>query len=185
MVSIDLWFGAATTLAGGLLGGSITLVVSRQQMRFAQIQRREVAQEESDRRSLDRRFQAYTEFLTRARTYRDSIRLSSEQPGPLLTAAQIDEYAQSVDTASAFVFLVTESSATYDACRSIMRALGEIQTRLHDLSAKHSVDQWSGLNAKMADALREFQVAARAELGVSGVEQQAILTQRAEAGEDS
>jgi hypothetical protein len=180
-MSIDLWIGAVTTLAGGLLGGSITLMVSRQQMKFAQVQRREVATEENNRRSVDRRFQAYSEFLTRARTYRDSIRPANLQSGPILSGRQIDEYARSADTASAFVYLVTESQTTYEACSSVMRALGAIQAKLHSHPDQSMVDQWSGLNTKMADALRQFQVAARAELNVGGVEQSIILTRGSEA----
>lgn len=174
-MSIDLWVGAATTLAGGLLGGTITLVANHQQMKSAQVQRQEIVLEENYRRSVDRRFQAYTEFLTRARTYRDSIRASNTGSGPRLSTNQIDEYALSADTASAFVYLVSESSTTYVACGAIMRALGEIQTELH----KHPdmrVSKWQDLSDKMADALRQFQVAARAELKVGGIEPTAILT---------
>ena len=171
-------------MAGGLLGGSITFMVSRQQMKFAQVERREAATEDHYRRTVDRRFQAYTEFITRARTYRDSIRPVNQRSDPTLTVSKIDEYARSADTASAFVYLVTESQATYDACSSIMRTLGEIQAALHGNSDQSMVDQWSAFNAKMADALRQFQVAARAELDVGGVSQSAILTRRTDTSAD-
>src|SRR5690242_13286205 len=111
-------------------------------MTFTEVQRRGAAQEENYRRSVDRRFQAYTDFLSRARTFRDSIRLNSEGSGPRRSASQINEYAQLADTASAFVYLVTESPATYSACQSVMRALADVLVALHSLPADPIIAQW-------------------------------------------
>lgn len=68
-VNSDLWFGAATTLAGAALAGAISLALNRQQMRDARARRGEDEQRAKLRRSEDRRFTAYAEFATRARTY--------------------------------------------------------------------------------------------------------------------
>src|SRR5579859_8058542 len=57
-VSTDLWLGTVTTLLGAALGGSISFIVSRQQIKSAWIQRQADAAEERNRRSEDRRFTA-------------------------------------------------------------------------------------------------------------------------------
>jgi hypothetical protein len=177
-MSADLWIGAVTTLAGAVLGGSISLVLNRQQMKFEHVQRQESAQEERYRRSVDRRFEAYSDFLTRSRTFRNSIRPLAVRNGPKPDIASINEYGQAAHTASALVFLTTESAATHDACRLAVTTMSRIQAALNDTASRSNVMKWPGLNREMADVLRQFQVAARAELGVDGVEPSSILTHR-------
>src|SRR5690348_7611063 len=70
----QLWIGAAVTLLGVALGGVISLVLNRQQMRDARVQREEEEKRQQHRASLDRRFQAYADFMTRARSYRNVVR---------------------------------------------------------------------------------------------------------------
>lgn len=88
--------------------------------------------------------------------------------------------AQSAYNSSAFVFLVTESAATHDACRLTISTVSEIQAYLHDTNSHPMVNRGSGLNRKIADNLRQFQVAARAELEVGGIETSEILMRRSE-----
>jgi hypothetical protein len=181
-MNADLWVGAATTLVGGILGGSISLLLNRQQMRFEHMQRRESELEGRYSQSVDRRFRAYSDFMTSSRTYRDSLR--SLIDADVRDMARIDEYAQAANSASALVFLVTESPHTHEACRSAVSTIGGIQTALHH---RHPRINWSDLNRQMADALRRFQVAARTELGVEGVDSVEILTRRTQpsSGSDS
>jgi hypothetical protein len=72
-VSSDVWIGAVTTLAGAVLGGAISFLLSRQQMREARRQRQEEDARERRRRSADRRFEAYADFLTRTRSFRNAV----------------------------------------------------------------------------------------------------------------
>lgn len=174
-MDIDLWVGAATTFAGAMLGGSISLMLNRQQMRFAKAERQEEALEERYRRSVDRRFGAYSEFLTHTRIFRDSIRLFMTRSGTKSDITQIDHYVQSAHTASALVFLATESVATYDACRLVLSTMSRIQAIVHDPESSKDATEWADLNREMASVMRQFQVSARTELGVSGVEASAML----------
>lgn len=162
-----------STLIGAMLGGSISLLLNRQQMRFEHTQRRESELEGRHRQSVDRRFQSYSDFLTSSRIYRDSIRSFIGEDASSIT--QINEYAQAANSASALVFLVTESADTHDACRLAVSTIGTIQTEMHRLNARAD---WRDLNKQMADTLRRFQVAARDELGVRGVDPSEILTRR-------
>jgi hypothetical protein len=112
-VSADVWVGAVTTLAGALLGGTMSFILSRQQAREARLQRQEEDAREQLRRSADRRFQAYADFLTGARSFRNAVEAYYLHPRhkPSLTA--IDALLQSANDASALVFLVVESDDTY------------------------------------------------------------------------
>src|SRR5690242_15252341 len=72
-VNGDVWVGAIATLVGGALGGAISFALSRQQLNDARLQRKEAEASEQRRRSEDRRFQAYSAFLTQARSYRHAV----------------------------------------------------------------------------------------------------------------
>ena len=128
-VSSDVWVGAATTLVGAVLGGVISFLVGGQQAREARRQRQEDDVREQRTRSADRRFQAYADFLTRARSFRNAAETYYLQPGHQPSLAEIDSLSQSAIDASALVFLVVESDATFEGCRSAVRALQQARDR--------------------------------------------------------
>lgn len=118
--------GAATTLSGTVLGGAISFVLSRQQMKDARLQRGEQDARDRRRRSMDRRFDAYADFYTKARTFRNALR-PGQQPVPHLPTAEISALARPAHQASALVFLVVQSRAISKACRDVVVAMSEIQ----------------------------------------------------------
>ncbi len=166
-MSADVWIGAVTTLGGGLLGGAISVVLSRQQAREARLQRHEQDARERLRRSADRRFQAYADFLTGARSFRNAVEAYYLHPRhkPSLTA--LDALLQTANDAAALVFLVVESDATYQGCRDVLRSLGRARAVIHGIEPAAG-EPWPELNPLLGRATRAFQNAARAELGVSG-----------------
>lgn len=174
-VSSDLWVGALTTLAGAVLGGAISYVLSRQQIKDARLQRAEEFTREKQRRSADRRFEAYADFLTKARSFRNAIRRYGDNFDPDFTPAAIDSIGREAHAASALVFLVVESIKTYDICRTIITTMSLVQGFLHDFGPESTDDPWLGLNNEMARLLREFQVAAREELDIGGVDRTHML----------
>src|ERR1700678_19078 len=131
-MSADIWLGAATTLAGAGLGGAISLALNRQQMRDARKQRAEDDERLKNRRNEDRRFDAYTNFSTCLRSYRDSIRGLEDPSAGKVSIDNIDACARSANTASALVFFIVESQATYQACRDVIRGILNAQTALHN-----------------------------------------------------
>jgi hypothetical protein len=163
-----VWVGAATTLAGAVLGGAISFLLSWQQTKEARRQRQEDDVREHRRRSVDRRFQAYADFLTRARSFRNAVQVYYLQPGHRPSLAEIDSLLQSANDASALVFLVVESDATYEGCRNVLRALQKARAIVHGPGPSGSEDPWTELNALLGHATREFQNSARIELEVSG-----------------
>ena len=167
-MSSDVWVGAATTLLGAVLGGAISLLLSRQQSREARRQRQEDDAREHRRRSIDRRFQAYADFLTRARSFRNAVEAYYVRPGQPPSLAEVDALLQSANDASALVFLVVESEATYEGCRSALRALGDARAVIHGAAAGAAGETWAELNLLLGRSTREFQNSARIELGVSG-----------------
>lgn len=168
-MSSDLWVGAVTTLAGAALGGGISFLLSWQQMKEVRRQRREDDAREHRRRSVDRRFQAYADFLTRARSFRNAVETYYLQPDrQQASSAEIDALLQSAYDASALVFLVVESDATYEGCRVALRALKKARAVVHGTGTAATEDPWTDLNALLGRATREFQNSARTELRVSG-----------------
>jgi|HubBroStandDraft_1064217.scaffolds.fasta_scaffold200051_2 hypothetical protein len=166
-VNTDLWLASVTALGGVVLGGAISYVLSLQQIRAAQEQR--LAGERSDeaRRRLDRRFDVYADFLTHARRYRNAIRRPTHpESGPSLPLNEIDDLGRAADAAGSLVFLVNESSETREACGLLMRTMGNTSGVLHASEADMTGVRWDELNEDMSQALRKFQAAARAELGV-------------------
>lgn len=172
-VDSALWVGAVTGLAGAAVGGVISYLVSRQQIRDARAQRLEGERSERERRSQDRRFDAYVSFVTDARRFRDAIR-PPHYPGsgPRLPVQEIYALAHSADAAGSLVFLVSESSETQKACGNVMRTIGKTVDAFQKLegdpdSASWESLPWGELSEDMARVLRNFQAAARSELGVN------------------
>lgn len=174
-MNADVWIGAATTFAGAGLGGLISFVLSRQQISEARRQRLEEAQRSQEQTSRDRRFDCYAEFLSHARAYRNALRSLIQAAGSAAASSQFDTLAADADAASSRVFLVVESPATYDACRSVVGAIGVAQQSLHASKFRLDGSKATDLNQGMATSLRHFQAAARDELGVAGVDASRIL----------
>jgi hypothetical protein len=167
-VSSDVWVGAATTLVGAALGGSISYLLSWQQVKEARRQRREDEARELRRRSTDRRFAAYSDFLTRARSFRNAAEAHYLQPSHGPSLAEVDSLLQSANDASALVFLVVESEQTFQGCRNVLRALGQAREIIQGDDPDAAGDPWADLNALLGRATREFQNSARTELEVTG-----------------
>ena len=170
-MSSDVWIGAITTLAGAGLGGTISFLLSRQQIREARRQRQEEDARELRRRSADRRFQAYADFLVRTRSFRNAAETFYLEPRRNPALKEIDALLQSANDASALVFLVVEDEATYAGCRHVLRALSRAQAVMHRIEppgSEEPQDPWDELNVMLGRATREFQIAARNELGVTG-----------------
>ena len=172
---VDLWVGAVATLAGGLLGGAISFVLSRQQIIEARRQRADEARLQTDRRSEDRRYAAYADFFTRARAYRNAIRPLARGRAHKLNIEHISELAAAADAASSLVFLVVENSLTYEACRAVVIAIGASQEALGNLAALPNEKRGRELNDEMSLRMRHFQAAAREELEVKGLDRSHIL----------
>lgn len=175
-MSIDVWVGAVTTLAGAALGGGITFAINRQQMKDARSQRAEEAARTNYRRSEDRRFDAYASFFTCARTYRNAVNPYRKHSGPVLNNDEIDSLARSADAAASLVFLVVENETTYRACRSVVLAIGDTQNIIHNESLPPAGNKWRELNDVLTISLRHFQIAAREELQVDGVTRSRMLS---------
>jgi hypothetical protein len=167
-VSSDVWVGAATTLLGAVLGGAISLLLSRQQAKEARWQRQEDDVREYRRLSADRRFQAYADFLTRTRSFRNAVKAHYLPSGHQPSLADVDSLFQAANDASALVFLVVESDTTYEGCRNALRALEKARAVIHAARPAAPQEPWADLNALLGQAIRDFQNSARMELGVSG-----------------
>ncbi len=167
-VSSDVWVGAVTTLVGAMLGGTFSFLLSRQQAREARRQRAEGDAREQRLRSTDRRFAAYADFLTRARSFRNAVEAYYSQPGHGPSLAEVDSLLQAANDASALVFLVMESEQTYEGCRVVLRSLSSARDVIHATAPGAGADPWPDLNVLLGRTTREFQNSARNELGVSG-----------------
>jgi hypothetical protein len=167
-VSSDVWVGAATTLVGAILGGAISFLLSSQQVREARRQRQEDEARERRRLSVDRRFTAYADFLTRARSFRNAAESYYLQPGRGPALTEVNSLLQSANDASTLVFLVVESEQTYEGCRQVLRALERARAMIHGTPPGAGAGPWPELNALLGQATRGFQNSARNELGVSG-----------------
>jgi hypothetical protein len=160
--------GAITTLVGAPLGGAISFVLSRQQLNDARLQRREAEIAAQRRRSEDRRFQAYSEFLTCTRSYRNGVEAYYLHSDNRPSINDLDALLQAANDASALVFLVVESEETYQGCRAVLQALWKARTIIHGIEPKSLDDPWIELNKEFGRTMRQFQNAARDELGVGG-----------------
>jgi hypothetical protein len=165
-VNTDLWFGAVTTLAGVVLGGAISYVLSRQQIREAGAQRLEAERWDRTRRSMERRFDVYKDFLTQARRYRNAIRLPyGPGSGLRIPVGDIDDLARATDAAGSVVSLVSESPRTQAACAKVMRAISTVEDAVHGFSQDPEGQRLDKANDDFERMLRAFQAAARQELG--------------------
>lgn len=160
----SLWFGALATLAGAALGGLISFVLSRQQIRATRAQQLEAERAERNRLSQERRLDIYADFLARARAYRNAIRRPSNPA--VVPVEEIWEQARTADAAGALVHLVSRSPLTARACGHVMRTMGDTSAALA-AAAELTDDRWEELNEEMSQVLRGFQAAARAELGIA------------------
>lgn len=181
-VSSAIWVGAATTLAGAVLGGVISFVLNLQQTKDARLQRQEDEVREQRRRSADRRFQAYSDFLTKARSFRNAVETYYLHPRHKPSLAELDSLVHSANDASALVFLVVESDGTYQDCRNVLRALWTTRTVVHGIEATAPKEPWTELNVLLGRAMREFQNSARTELGVRGPAEQWDSTDQSDLG---
>ena len=167
-MSSAVWAGAATTLLGAVLGGAISYVLSRVQSRDARLQRQEEDARDQRRRSADRRFQAYSEFLTRVRSFRNAAEGYYLHPRHKPSLAELDSLLHAATDASALVFLVAESDGTYQGCRAVLRALSRARAIIHGIEPAASEGPWTELNVLLGNSTRDFQNSARSELGVAG-----------------
>ena len=167
-VGTDLWLGAATTLIGAALGGSISFIVSRQQIRSAWMQREADAAQERNRRSEDRRFAAYSEFITQARSFRNKLGAYYKHSDNRPSIKQLDALLQAALDSSTLVFLLVESETAYEGCLAVVRSLGVAQDVLHGDRSSSADNPWAELNPLLGSSTRGFQNAVRTELGVSG-----------------
>jgi hypothetical protein len=143
-------------------------MLNLQQARDARRQREEEEVRDQRRRSVDRRFQAYADFLTKARSFRNASEAYYLHPRHRPSLAELDSLAHSANEASALVFLVLESGGTYEGCRQVLRALSDARATIHGPEPVGGEDPWTELNALLGRSLREFQNSARTELEVSG-----------------
>lgn len=169
-MSSDLWLGSATTLVGVALGGVVSLALSRLQIKAAQSQRTQEALQNRMQRSADRRYDAYSAFLTRARSARNAVRQYCLSADAKPSVSNIEELIGQTNDASALVFLLVETTRAYDACREVLRALGKTEGVVRDQTPESVANNWSDLSEMLGRALREFQNAVREELAVTGAE---------------
>lgn len=181
-MSVDLWVGSATTLAGAFLGGVISYVLSRQQIREARRQHLEERRLQSKQNSRDQRFNCYSDFTAKARAYRNAVRSFSQGKSNQVDVVNLDKLAADADATSSLVFLVVESSVTYDACRSVLKAIGSFQSLIRQGADPSYI---ADLEDRLAASLREFQAASREELGVTGVGRALIVGRVSEAETES
>jgi hypothetical protein len=164
-MNLGVWIGASTTLLGALLGGTISLVLSRQQIKAGRERQEADRANEKYQRNIERRFQVYSDYLIRSRSLRNALKayyLSEAAP----SLDTIDEFLRSAQDTAALVFLVVETDEVYKACIDVLRALGDAQAIVHGV--KSPADPWRNLNLDLGRSIRSFQVAARHELEVSG-----------------
>jgi ABC-type cobalt transport system substrate-binding protein len=157
-----------TTLAGTALGGGISYFVGRQQAKDARSQRDEEYLREQRKQSADRRFQAYSGFLNGARSFRNGLETYYAHPRNEPSLAEIESLLHTANDASTLVFLVVESPGTYQACRDLLRALSRAGLIIRGSEPGAAADPWAELDTLLGKATREFQNAARNELGVPG-----------------
>jgi hypothetical protein len=167
-VGNDVWIGAITTLVGAALGGAISFVLSRQQLNDARQQRKEEALRERQRRSDDRRFEAYSEFLIRTRSYRNAVEAYYIHPDNRPSINELDVLLHAAQDASTLVFLVVENEETYKGCRAVLGALWRARAIIHGIESSSADDPWAELDVEFGRTTREFQNAARDELEVRG-----------------
>jgi hypothetical protein len=166
-MSSDLWIGALTTLSGTALGGVISFVLSRQQLYAARARSAEDAVREKNRRSEDRRYDAYANFYTEVRNYRNALRHSyHSESTPQQIVAEAVRVATKADATAPLVYLVQESQITRDACQNVTHTIA----RTLNVIVEHKTDPeavpWIELSEEISGALSAFLAASRTELGL-------------------
>jgi hypothetical protein len=96
-VNADQWFGARRPWLARHLGGAISYLLSRLQSREAWTQRLEGERRDRARRSVDRRLDAYADFVTNARRFRNAIQTRAACGGVLRTLGQIEGVLHKLD----------------------------------------------------------------------------------------
>jgi hypothetical protein len=92
------------------------------------------------------------------------------RPQGKLTLDILDDLMREAGDASALVFLVLETPEVRDACRAVLLAMGNVLNTAQNIDSRPTRDLWHELRAIIGPALRDFQIAAREELGfVHGV----------------
>lgn len=119
---------------------------------------------------------AYAAFITGARSYRNALRPLEKRPATDISRSELDGLAAVADNAASLVFIVLRSEATYHSCRAIVSAINRTQDALHRVDTVLTNSQRVSINNDMAQLLREFQVAVRDELEVTGIESSVILS---------
>jgi hypothetical protein len=122
---------------------------------------------------VERRFDAYSDFLKRARSYRNVVRESVITEA---TFQDVDALAHAADSAGSLIPLVAESSKTIEACHRTLRAVRITQGVVHDPDQDSRMARRSKAVDELVLSLRQFQAEAREELGVGGVDRSWILT---------
>jgi hypothetical protein len=154
-----------------MLGGLVSFAVSHQQIREARSQRSDEANQVRKRRSEDRRFKAYADFIVSHRAVQNALHFYYSQAASKPGLNDIDELLQAGYNSSAMVFLVAETERTSNACVGVLRILHQTQDLIHqNPSNLADSSTWAELNVTLGRAMPEFENASRAELGVSGPE---------------
>jgi hypothetical protein len=148
-------------LSGALLGGAISSVLNRQQMKDARQQRAEQARRDQHQCSIDRRFSTYADFYTCVRAFRNALRPGA-RPAPRLPMDDISALARPAYSASSLVFLTVEDPRTRTACGDLARTMSEIQGILDDPSTTpaakpcpNSTNKWQPQYADSKQPLEE------------------------------
>jgi hypothetical protein len=165
------WLAPLAGLVGVILGGLVSYAVSFQQIREARSQRVDEADREQRRRSEERRFKAYADFIMGHRAVQNALHFYYSQAVGKPSLNDVDLLLQASYNSSAMVFLVAEEDRTKTACVKVLRVLQQAQDVVHkDKSSPADADSWPELNVTLGQAMREFENAARAELHVFGPE---------------
>lgn len=180
-----VWLASVTGLVGVALGGLVSLAVSRQQIREAHALRADEASQERYRRSVDRRFKAFSEFIIHHRAARGALQFYYSQLEGKPSLSDISKVLRSARDSAAMTFLVLETERTYKACRGVLRALEQAQNAVYETAGDPSTNPGQEINLALGRAMREFQNAARAELEVSGPEWPWVESQSTEPSESA
>jgi hypothetical protein len=164
------WLASVIGLAGVMLGGLISFAVSHQQIQEARSQRADEASREQHRRSEDRRFKAYADFIISHRSVQNTLHFLYSRATGEPNLNDIDALLQAGYNSSAMVFLVAETERTRNACIEVLRVLEHVRDAISDEGNFSGGDLWTTLNVTMGRSMREFENAARAELDVNGPE---------------
>jgi hypothetical protein len=148
----------------------VSLAVSRQQIREARALRADEASQERYRRSVDRRFNAFSEFIIQHRAARGALLFYYSELDGKPSLSDINKALRSARDSAAMVFLVLETERTYKACRDVLRALEHAQSVVYENAGRPSASPGDEINIALGRVMREFQNAARAELEVNGPE---------------